>query len=162
MEFNRKIEGGHRGARKFWREMLPRMKYRNPAVPMEISRHEQPDGPSLLHIFTAANKSPPAPNKTAPAPPASSPNPANTLTPDTTTPTHSINIQGMTELAILEQLVQKTGAQPLEMTPEETQEWDEVHGFHSRSEKDRQETRARFLNERHEKQMMRIARGQTA
>jgi len=72
MEFNAKLYGGHRGARyvyvlpclpgimcanstanrKFWREMLPRMKYRNPSISMTVSRHNDPDGPSLLHIYT--------------------------------------------------------------------------------------------------------------
>lgn len=66
----------------------------------------------------------------------------------------------MSELGILDQLIAKTGAQVIEMTPEEQQEWEEIRDFKERSEKDRQEVREKFLKKRHEEKILRIARGE--
>ncbi|CAI6257560.1 unnamed protein product [Periconia digitata] len=164
MEFNKKIYGGHHGARKFWREMLPRIKFRNPAIPIEISRHEQAEGPSLLHIYTTAFPPDTSTNPAtkAPTPPSSTPNAQNTLTPDTAKPEHTIDIRSMSELTILEQLIAKTGAEVIEMTPEEQEEWEEVQKFKETSERDRQTVRDKLMRERHEQELMRIARGDAA
>ncbi|KAK8165497.1 hypothetical protein BKA80DRAFT_271498 [Phyllosticta citrichinensis] len=35
----RKIDGGHRGPKKFIREVLPRIKYRNPWLPIKVDRN---------------------------------------------------------------------------------------------------------------------------
>lgn len=39
------------GARKFWRENLTRLKYYNPAVPMFVNRHDEPEGSAILSIY---------------------------------------------------------------------------------------------------------------
>ncbi|KAF1836904.1 hypothetical protein BDW02DRAFT_566669 [Decorospora gaudefroyi] len=167
MEFNNKLYGGHRGARKFWREMLPRMKYRNPSVPMEVSRHNDPDGPSLLHIYTHTKTQPTASTTDAPtaqqaaAPPPNSdpPNARNTLVPDTSKPTYTIDMRDHDQREILEALVEKTGAQELQATEQELAEMREVEEQKAKSEADRVIVLEKLLEARREAEMMRLARG---
>jgi large subunit ribosomal protein MRP49 len=153
--------------RKFWREMLPRIKYRNPSVPIEISRHNDADGPSLLHIYTAAKAQPTAGSTNAPttqqsdtAPPSSTPNARNTLTPDTSKPTYTINIRDQTQSEILEALVKETGAQELQPTEQELAEMQEIKEFKERSEADRIQVREGLLKERREAELLKLARGE--
>ncbi|KAH6643708.1 hypothetical protein C7974DRAFT_3884 [Boeremia exigua] len=65
--------------------MLPRMKFRNPSIPMTVSRHIDPQGPS-----------------TASAPPSAT---QTTLVPDASRPTHSIDIRMMQHSKIREELL---------------------------------------------------------
>lgn len=154
--------------RKFWREMLPRIKYRNPALPIQISRHSDPSGPSLLHIYMSANPgsqpaatSSPATTETS-TPPSGTPNPRNTLTPDTSTPTHSIDIKMKGESEILDQLIEKTGAVVIQPTPQELGELEEIKEFKERAEKDRVDVREKLMKERREEELLRLARGEAA
>ncbi|KAF1851967.1 uncharacterized protein K460DRAFT_362738 [Cucurbitaria berberidis CBS 394.84] len=167
MEFSAKLYGGHRGARKFWREMLPRIKYRNPSIPIEITRHNDPDGPSLLHIYTATKTQPtqsstdsPTAQQPATPPPSGTPNARNTLTPDTSKPTHTIDIRDQQESEILDALVARTGAEQIQPTELELQELKEIEEFKERSEKDRVEVREKLLKERREAEMLKLARGE--
>ncbi|EUC29103.1 hypothetical protein COCMIDRAFT_87971 [Bipolaris oryzae ATCC 44560] len=167
MEFNTKIYGGHRGARKFWREMLPRIKYRNPSVPIQISRHNDADGPALLHIYTASKTQPAAGTTNAPVaqqsdstPPSGTPNARNTLVPDTSKPTYTINIRDQMESEILEALVAQTGAQEIKPTEQELAEMREIAEFKERSEADRIQVRERLLKERREAELLKLARGE--
>lgn len=125
--------------RKFWREMLPRIKYRNPAIPIQISRHTDPAGPSLLHIYTATKGSQAAQNAE---------------------PTHTINIRDQMESEILEALVAKTGAQEIKPTEQELQEMREIAEAKERSEKDRVEVREKLLKVRREEELLKLARGE--
>ncbi|KAF2829663.1 hypothetical protein CC86DRAFT_367620 [Ophiobolus disseminans] len=156
MEFNTKLHGGHRGARKFWRHMLPRMKFRNPAVSMTVNRHTDPDGPSLLHIytkFTAAQQA---------APPSATPNAQTTLVPDTSKPAHTLNIKDQDESEILDALVKAIGATQIEPTEQEKQEMAELEDFKERSEVDRVLVREKLLKERREQELLKMARGEMA
>ncbi|KAF2016970.1 hypothetical protein BU24DRAFT_420009 [Aaosphaeria arxii CBS 175.79] len=141
LEFHEKIEGGHRGAKKFWRTMLPRIKYRNPSVPIQITRHKNPSGPATLNIFTK-----PTPSSAAAAAP--------------TTPTHSVDIKEMPELEVLAQLVSRTGAVEIQMTEEEKEQWREIEAFNKRSEADRKMVRERLEKEREDERILKLARGE--
>ncbi|KAL1792750.1 mitochondrial 54S ribosomal protein mL61 [Alternaria dauci] len=166
MEFNTKLNGGHRGARKFWRNMLPRMKYRNPSIPMEVARHNDPDGPSLLHIYTsktqptAGSTNPPTAQQSDSSPPSSTPNPRNTLVPDTSKPTYTIDMKEQSESEILEALVQKTGALEIKPTEQELAEIKELEEFKERAEADRVLVRENLMKERREAELLKLARGE--
>jgi large subunit ribosomal protein MRP49 len=134
--------------------MLPRIKYRNPSVPISISRHNDPDGPSLLHVYTRTA------NLSTSAPPSATPNPQTTLVPDTSPPTHSLNIRDQEESQILEMLVKTIGATEIQMTEQEKQEMAEMKEFKERSEKDRVEVREKLLKERREQELLKLARGE--
>ncbi|KAF3008712.1 hypothetical protein E8E13_009642 [Curvularia kusanoi] len=150
MEFNTKLYGGHRGARKFWREMLPRIKFRNPSIPIEISRHNSPEGPALLHIWTksipntpdgSSNTSIPSlqtQSATAATPPSATPNARNTQVPDATAPTFTIDVRNQAQSEILDALLAKLPeSQILHPTPEEEQQMIEMDEAKARSEADR-------------------------
>lgn len=139
--------------------MLPRIKYRNPSIPIQISRHNDPDGPSLLHIYTAQNPPEPSAPQT-PTPPSGTPNARNTLTPDTSSPTHTIDIKSKDESQILELLIAKTGATVIKASPEELAELEEIKEFKAKAEKDRVEVREKLLAERREEELLRMARGE--
>jgi large subunit ribosomal protein MRP49 len=51
MDFALQMAGGHVGAKKFWREQLPRLKYHNPAVPMIVNTHKNADRPPVMSIY---------------------------------------------------------------------------------------------------------------
>ena len=155
--------------RKFWREMLPRIKFRNPAIPIQISRHTDPDGPGLLHIYrkSAASSSsttttPPTDGAAAgtPTPPAGTPHARNTQTPDTTPPAHTFKIRDLQPSEILQMLIDKTGAVVVDATPEETAQMAELADFRERSEADRVMVREKLLKERREAELLKLARGE--
>ncbi|KAJ4991083.1 hypothetical protein SVAN01_03433 [Stagonosporopsis vannaccii] len=175
MEFNFKLFGGHRGARKFWREMLPRIKYRNPSIPIAINRHNSPDGPALLHIWTkAASNTPDGSSNTsipslattpstAASPPSATPNARNTLVPDATAPTHTIDIRDQAHSEILDALLATLPeSEVLRPTPEEEQMMVEFEELKERSNADRVLVREKLLRERREAELLRLARGETA
>lgn len=124
--------------------MLPRIKYRNPALPIQISRHNDPAGPSVLHIYTKSSSSA--------ATTSSSPTPE--------TPTHTLDIRDKQESEILRALIEKTGATELQPTEQEVQEMAELAEQRERSEKDRVEVREKLLKERREAELLRLARGE--
>ncbi|KAF2847147.1 hypothetical protein T440DRAFT_471251 [Plenodomus tracheiphilus IPT5] len=169
MEFNTKIYGGHRGARKFWREMLPRIKYRNPAIPIEVNRHSDPSGPSLLHIYTHTKTQPtssttasPVAQQSANTPPSATPNARNTMVPDTTPPTYTLNIRDQQEGEILEAFVKTLECEEVKPSPEEEQQMRDLKEQEERSEQDRVLMRETLLKERREAEMLKLARGEAA
>lgn len=48
---------GHFGARKFWHNYLPRLKYHNPAVSMTVNRGTDQEGPATLRVYFAPTPS---------------------------------------------------------------------------------------------------------
>jgi len=45
-----KINDGHMGPRKFWRLYMPRLKYHNPEVQMDVIRTQEKGGPATLTV----------------------------------------------------------------------------------------------------------------
>jgi large subunit ribosomal protein MRP49 len=140
--------------------MLPRMKYRNPSVPMTIARHNDADGPSLLHIYTRQTQAPTPPSTSAP--PSATPNPQTTLVPDTAPPTHTLNIRDMEHSEILEALIKTIEVQEIKPTEEEQEELRNMAEQRERSEKDRVEVRDKLMKERREQELLKLARGEIA
>ncbi|KAL1605320.1 hypothetical protein SLS60_004868 [Paraconiothyrium brasiliense] len=160
VEFHKKLIGSHhRGARHFWHEILPRIKYRNPTVPISVIRHDDPTGPAYLHIYTSP-KSSASQTMNTPSTGNAPPEPNNSSTPDTSKPTHTVDIKTLHESEILEALVEKTGAVLVQTPPEEAQEMSEIEEFKERSEKDRVEVREKLMKVRREEELLRLARGE--
>ena len=142
--------------------MLPKIKYHNPSVPIQISRHEDKNGPSVLQIYTkASNPSAPPPSDVSTTP-SSAPNAQTTPTPDTSSPTHTIDIKMLNESAILDQLIEKTQATIIESTKEELEQMEDFAQQRERSEKSRVEVRDRLMKKRREQQLLKLARGEAA
>ncbi|KAF2730510.1 50S ribosomal protein Mrp49 [Polyplosphaeria fusca] len=143
LQFAKRLQGGHGGARKFWREMLPRIKFRNPSIPIEVLRHTDADGPAKLDIYTTKTTS-------------------DSTAPSSSEPTHSIDVKMVNESAILQELIAKTGATVLKPTAEEEEELRDMAEFQGRSEKDRVEVRDKLMAQRREEELLRLARGEIA
>jgi large subunit ribosomal protein MRP49 len=122
--------------------MLPRIKYRNPSVPISIARHNDPDGPSLLHIYMRSSTASTAPDA------------------DSAPPTHTLNIRDQQDSQILDALVKTVGATPIETTPLERQEIADLKELRDRGERDRVEVREKLIKERRELELLKIARGE--
>lgn len=45
-----RIDDGHMGARKFWREHLPRLQYHNPGLQVQVVREQIKGGPATLTV----------------------------------------------------------------------------------------------------------------
>lgn len=50
LQFAPKINNGHAGARKFWRNALPRLKYHNPSIPVTVTRIKDQESPAVLTL----------------------------------------------------------------------------------------------------------------
>ncbi|RJE23572.1 50S ribosomal protein Mrp49, partial [Aspergillus sclerotialis] len=51
LTYAQKIYKGHQGSRHFWRQMLPRLKYHNPAIPMTVRQIDNQDLPPVLTVY---------------------------------------------------------------------------------------------------------------
>jgi large subunit ribosomal protein MRP49 len=128
--------------------MLPRMKFRNPSVPMTVAKHTNPDGPSLLHIYTASPSSDTAPPSSPPVPDAQ--------------PTHTLNIRNKDESEILDALIKTLNPEILQPTEHEVELMAEHAAQKEQSERDRVEVREKLVKERREAELLKIARGEGA
>jgi large subunit ribosomal protein MRP49 len=85
------------------------------------------------------------------------------LTPDTATPTHTINIRDQIHSEILDALLAKLPESVvIRPSPEEEQQMAELAEFKERSEADRVLVKEKLMKERREAELLRLARGETA
>lgn len=121
MDFAIKFNKGHFGARKFWRNCLPRLKYHNPAISMTVNRTKDQDGPASLTVFFA----PPARTTSATSSPAPSSSTSSNTAPSEHTPfdrTETIDMKHIWDSEIMSLLMTLTKATPVVATPEEEAE----------------------------------------
>ena len=111
--------------------MMPRIKFRNPAVPVQVSRHTDEKGPALLHVYTKAAAPTAAPSTDA-------------------QPAYTIQMRSSQPSEILDRLIEKTGAVVLKATPAEEQEMADLKEQRERSEADRVLVREKLIKERRE------------
>ncbi|KAF2497470.1 hypothetical protein BU16DRAFT_314982 [Lophium mytilinum] len=147
LEFAKHIEGGHRGARKFWRDILPRLKYRNPAIPMTVSRHETPTGPSVLTVTF-----------TTPTPAAGSSTDATPVKLEARPPL-KIDMRNRVESEILNELVKATGGTEVAPTEVELEEKRELEEEAEKSSRDRERSLVVRRERKREEEMLKAARG---
>lgn len=155
--------------------MLPRIKYRNPAIPIEINRHNSPEGPAQLHIWTntlpntpdgSSNTATPSlhtQSGTAATPPSGTPNARNTQVPDATAPTYTIDVRDQQQSEILDALLARfPESEIVRPTEEEEQQMADMADQRERSEADRVLVREKLAKERREAELLRLARGESA
>ncbi|MCJ1353109.1 MAG: hypothetical protein MMC33_003094 [Icmadophila ericetorum] len=159
MDFAVKIYDGHHGARKFWRNCLPRLKYHNPAVSMTINRTTDQSGPATLSIFFA----PPLTDSNSPT---ASPAPTQSASTHHTTSNHepferveAIDIKNLPESEILRRLMSATKAMGVEPSVEERAEMERLAEERKRSEIDRERMELENLKRKREKALLDMARG---
>lgn len=136
--------------RKFWREMLPRLQYRNPGVPMTITRHLDPSLPATLTIFY---RRPVATSTTT--------SPSSPVTPSGPRRVEkAIDIKNLSEAGILQQLLLETKATPCEPTEVELQELRELEEQKERSRRDSERSLEVRRQRKREEAMLKAARGE--
>ncbi|KAL8869799.1 MAG: hypothetical protein Q9174_003996, partial [Haloplaca sp. 1 TL-2023] len=158
LDFAFKFNDGHFGARKVWRNYLPRLKYHNPAVSMTVNRSRENSGPALLTVsYASPGDSSSDSSLTSPFASAS----RNTHTSDHTPfeRTKTINMKHKHESEILSELMKATRATPVVATAEEKAEIEELKDQEKRSEADRARNAAYTEQKRQEKALLEQARG---
>ena len=113
---------GHFGARKFWHNYLPRLKYHNPAVSMTVNRRTDQEGPATLTIFFAH---PPSITSASSSPIDSSSTVVENYSPSTHHPVEreeSIDVKHIRDTEIYSLLMGLAKATPVLPTAEEEAE----------------------------------------
>ncbi|KFZ12811.1 hypothetical protein V502_06915 [Pseudogymnoascus sp. VKM F-4520 (FW-2644)] len=153
MEFAKRMNDGHFGPRKFWQSYLPRLKFHNPAVSMTLDRTTNQEGPALMTVYFDDATQPQTPS--APV--------AGTQTEPTTSNQQrvvTINMKHRHESEILSQLLALTNAVPVEPTPEEVEQLQELAAQQEVSEKD--SARHRVFNEEKKREEAILAQARSA
>ncbi|MCJ1485642.1 hypothetical protein MMC06_005817 [Schaereria dolodes] len=168
LEFAHKLNDGHFGARKFWRNHLPRLKYHNPAVSMTINRSADQTGPATLTVFFAPPPPPPRPSSSS-NPPSASPAPSSSTSTATSPSEHTpfdraetIDMKHKHESDILSQLLSITQATPVVATPDEVVELRQLEDQRKRSEQDALMMAGVNEKRRREQALLQQARGSVA
>ncbi|KAF9877768.1 50s ribosomal protein mrp49 [Colletotrichum karsti] len=137
MEFAKTIGEGHAGPRKFWKEMLPRLKYHNPAIPMIVNRKAANEGAAIMSVYFRTTPTPIDP-ATLPQPPSSAVDQSKAPTPIEGERVVKIDMKGKRSEEILERFVAETAALAVQPTPEELREMEEVKELRIKGQQDRE------------------------
>ncbi|KAF5672245.1 ribosomal MRP49 [Fusarium denticulatum] len=158
MDFATSFKNGHMGAKKFWRENLPRLKYHNPSVPMIVNRHSRNNKKPTISIYLRKpDASTPAP-ATRSQPSSSRNNMSKATPPDADEKIVTVDMTEKHSSHILEYVLAETRAVPIKPTKEEIRELQELDAMARQAEVDR--TRMRSLREekKREEDMLKRAR----
>ncbi|KJX94145.1 50s ribosomal protein mrp49 [Zymoseptoria brevis] len=138
LSFAPRMNGGHMGARKFWRHELVRMKYHNPSVPMSVERSELQDGPAVMSVHFAAKDG------------------------EASDRVESINMKSYTNSEILDALINLTKATPIEPTAEDRETLAKLQEQQVASERDSERALELRAKQKREQQILEQARGDVA
>ncbi|OMP85392.1 hypothetical protein BK809_0004062 [Diplodia seriata] len=145
-----KIDDGHRGPKKFFKAILPRLQYRNPALRITVDRSAAQSDPAVMNILFDS----PAAASAASTPSQSS---GSVARKDRTV---TIYMKGKTDSEILQQLYEVTGAKEVEPTEVEKEELRELAERSDRSRKDSARQAAVNRQRKREAELLAAARGQ--
>ncbi|KAL6832367.1 mitochondrial ribosomal protein L51 [Trichoderma camerunense] len=165
MDFALRLKGGHMGARKFWREYLPRLKYHNPSIPMIVNRHDQNQLPPTMTIYLrkAGSSADPASSSSSSSEPIAQPSSSRTNLSKAQPPTADervvhIDMANKHSSHILEFFMAETRAVPLQPTNEEIAEMQALETLRKNAEVDRERVRLLRLEKKKEEDMLKRAR----
>ncbi|KDN65977.1 hypothetical protein CSUB01_00643 [Colletotrichum sublineola] len=148
--------------RKFWREMLPRLKYYNPAVPMIVNRKSNIEGTAIMSVYFSATGAPVDPS-TLPQPPSSAIDNSKAQPPlEGVERVVKIDMKNKHSQQILDQLLAETKAEAILPGPEDEIEMKAVEELRIKSEKDRQANLKIREEEKREKAMLARARAEAS
>ncbi|KAM0427306.1 hypothetical protein ACHAPT_007741 [Fusarium lateritium] len=157
MDFAKSLKG-HMGAKKFWRENLPRLKYHNPSVPMIVNRHAQSETKPTLTIYLrkpdASSHAPAA--RTQPA--SSRDNLSKAAPPDADETVVTVDMTEKHSSHILEYVLAETHATVIHPTKEEIRELQEIEAMRKQAEVDRDRMRQLREEKKQEEDMLKRAR----
>lgn len=156
LTYARKIYGGHQGARHFWRNCLPRLKYHNPGVRMTVEQTQDQDGPAALTIYFAERVGSTATaiagkkqisDKHAPAP-------------DGDEKTAVVDVKGLNYQEIWSRVQASTGAEEITASPEDEAEMKRLQEISEKAVKDRERIQAMRQAKKDQERMLAEARGE--
>ncbi|KAL7795230.1 mitochondrial ribosomal protein L51 [Trichoderma ceciliae] len=159
MDFAIRLKGGHMGAKKFWKEYLPRLKYHNPSIPMIVNRHDQNESPPTMTIYLRK----PASSAEASSEPVAQPSSSRTNLSKAQPPTADerivhIDMTNKHSSHILEFFLAETRAVPLQPTNEEIVEMQSLATLRKNAEVDRERVRQIRLEKKRDEDMLKRAR----
>ena len=146
------------GARKFWRDVLPRLKYHNPGVSMTVDRSEQQAGDSLMTIFYVTPKPSSQPDASQAPSPTSSTTDSNTPNTTAFSRVETIDMKEIRSELILERFMKLTQPTPVLATEVEKQELRDLEEEREKAEVDRNREATRMAKIRRDKELLQIAR----
>ncbi|OLN91943.1 54S ribosomal protein MRP49, mitochondrial [Colletotrichum chlorophyti] len=159
MEFARRADQGHFGPRRFWRDMLPRLKYYNPATPMIVNRKDNNEGAAVMSVYFSTTDTPIDP-ATLPQPPSSAIDNSKAPAPIEGERVVTIDMKNRHSEEILESFLSHTKAEAVLPGPEEENEIKAAEELRIQSEKDRKRVRKIIEEEKKEKAMLARARAE--
>ncbi|KAG5983400.1 hypothetical protein E4U55_008250 [Claviceps digitariae] len=148
------MEDGHMGARKFWRECLPRLKYHNPSIPMIINRHDKNQTPPILTIYFRTKSD----GTTSTQPVSSHSNLSPAQLPDPHERTLTIDMKNKHSSLILEHFMAETRAAAIQPSKEEIAEIQDLEGLKKQAALDRERVRQLRAEKKKEEDMLKRAR----
>ncbi|KAI1010763.1 hypothetical protein LB503_005481 [Fusarium chuoi] len=158
MDFATSFKNGHMGAKKFWRENLPRLKYHNPSVPMIVNRHSRNNKKPTISIYLRKpDASTPAP-ATRSQPSSSRNNMSKATPPDADEKIVTVDMTEKHSSHILEYVLAETRAVPIKPTKEEIRELQELDAMARQAEVDRARMRSLHEEKKREEDMLKRAR----
>lgn len=131
--------------RRFFRHILPRIKYRNPALPITVDRSAAQSDPAILNVVFKDDSA----STSAPAPAAEGGDRVVT-----------IQMKHKSESEILRQLYEVTGAKEVEPTDVEQEELRQLTERKERSRKDSERMFGVNRQRKREAEMLAAARGE--
>ncbi|KAK3315266.1 hypothetical protein B0H66DRAFT_564897 [Apodospora peruviana] len=162
MDFGLRLNNGQMGARKFWKDVLPRLKYWNPAIPMIVNRTPETDTKPIMTLYFRDNTVP-APAKLDETPILSATHGhSKAPAPKPWEKTVTIDMKDVHSEKILRDFMETTGAVQVMPTEQERQDMVEVEERRRKSEIDAEIGRKRREEEKREKRMLAQARSEAA
>lgn len=143
--------------RKFWKEILPRLKYHNPQIPMIINRHNENARSPVMTIYVR-KESGDAANKLSVQPPSSWSDLSKAQPPTANERSITIDMKNRHSSQILEYLIAETRAVPLVPTAEEVEEMQSLEKLDEDSKKDKERVLEDRMEKKREEDMLKRAR----
>ncbi|KAI0906670.1 CI-B8 domain-containing protein [Ustulina deusta] len=168
LDFARKWTQGHFGPRKFWRKHLPRLKYWNPVVPMLVNRFDDQEAPATMSIYyrkTFASRDPASTIEAVRNMLPLAQQPCSGIRDEHPAPEPAedervlkIDMSNIHSDNILKTFLEKTGATPVQPTPDEEALMRQIQERRERGAVDRTIVKKYIDDKRHEEQMLAVAR----
>ncbi|KAG8405351.1 hypothetical protein J3458_022011 [Metarhizium acridum] len=166
MDFATSMSNGHMGARKFWRQYLPRLKYHNPAVPMILNRHDDNAAPPIMTIYMRASGGTSSSSSSSSAaaaaetsqPASSRNNLSKAQPPGADEKVVTIDMRNRHSSDILEFFLAETRARALQPTSAEIAEIQSLEAMKKQGNVDRERVRALRAEKKKEEDMLKRAR----
>ncbi|OJJ49176.1 hypothetical protein ASPZODRAFT_91556 [Penicilliopsis zonata CBS 506.65] len=159
LTYARKIYGGHQGARHFWRECLPRLKYYNPGVSMSVKQTTEQDGPATLTIYFDGEVSKTS-SSGGGAGGAGAETDGYAPAATSTEKTASINLKDLDYQEIWRRVQAVTGASAVPSKPEEEAEMARYKALRGKAQEDRARVASIRQTKRDQERMLLEARGE--